>query len=334
MDPLLFSIERGRKMAGWKMKLVSILLLISALAPGAWAAEESFPTRPLELVVPFTAGGSTDVMARNMVADAARFLSHQPVVVVNKAGGGTIVASRYVLEANRNDGYTLYCMTASSGMIAPMMHKADFTWRDFIGIAQIMLGGDTFYVRADAPFKTLAQFIEYAKQHPGEIKYATAGAGTSPHLAMSAVAGVTGINIKHIPTKGDSEAITAVLGGHVVACTGNPISFQSYVTAGKLLCLAQFGEKRYDLPDVPTLKEQGIDVVVDLWRWVVVPKNTPAARVKVLGAAFKNILLDKTTSTNLQKIGVPVAYLPPEEYEGVMKNSEEAVTKVMKYFKP
>jgi len=294
---------------------------------------EGFPTKPLELVVPFAAGGGTDVMCRTAVARIAPFLNHQPVVVINKTGAATVAASKFVLDG-RDDGYTLYSTSTSSMMIVPLMQRTGFSWKDFIGIAQVLRGGDGFYVRADFPHNTLEKFIEYAKQNPGKIKYSSAGTGSTTHLAMEGFAAFAGIDIKHIPTKGDAEAVTAILGGHVVAASGSLSPYKPHLESGKLKCLAQYGVQRDKLfPQIPTFKEQGIDVVVDLWRWVVAPKGVPADRVKILAAAFKNILHDTDTLATLEKVGNPVSYLPPEEYEKVMKESEVAIAKLLKIAK-
>ena len=315
---------------GHRMTWIASLFAFSLLATQAWGAE-GFPTKPLELVVPYAAGGSTDVMCRTIVARAAPFLNNQPCVVVNKVGGGTVVGSRYVLDG-RNDGYTLYSTSTSSMMIAPVVNKTNFSWRDFIGICQTMLGSDALYVRADAPFKTLDQFVEYAKQNPGKIKYSTSGAGGSPHLSVEGLAAAKGISLKQIPTKGDAEAVTALLGGHVMAASGNPIAYQPHVDAGKLRCLAQFSAERDKafLPNIPTYKELGVDVVVDLWRWVVVPKAVSPEKIKFLREAFTKILRDKETLTALEKIQCPVSYLPGEDYEKIMTKSEAAIMPLIK----
>jgi tripartite-type tricarboxylate transporter receptor subunit TctC len=323
--------ERGEGMNRSRMGVwIVSLFAYSVLATQAWGAE-GFPTKPLELVVPYAAGGSTDVMCRTIVARAAPFLNNQPCVVVNKVGGGTVVGSRYVLDG-RNDGYTLYSTSTSSMMIAPVVNETNFSWRDFIGICQTMLGSDALYVRADAPFKTLDQFVEFAKQNPGKIKYSTSGAGGSPHLSVEGLAAAKGISLKQIPTKGDAEAITALLGGHVMAASGNPIAYQPHVDAGKFLCLAQFGAERDKafLPKVPTYKEQGVDVVVDLWRWVVVPKTVSLEKIRFLREAFTKLLKDKETLTALEKIQCPVSYLPGEDYEKVMTKSEAAIMPLIK----
>jgi tripartite-type tricarboxylate transporter receptor subunit TctC len=292
---------------------------------------DPFPTKPLEIVVPYVAGGSTDVMVRTIVARAAPHFRNQPVVVVNKAGGATVVGSRYVLD-NRNDGYTLYSTSAASMMIAPVINKTNFTWRDFIGIAQTMLGSDALYVPGDAPYNTLEKFIEYAKQNPGKVKYTTAGTGGSSHLPMEGFAMAQGLVIKHIPTKGDAENITALLGGHVTSGAGNPIAFHPHVASGKFKCLVQFGAERDKdfLPNVPTFKEFGIDVAVDLWRWVVVPKGVPPERVRFLAEAFKKIFQDKDVLASLEKIQCPASYLPPEDYEKAMKASEASILPLIK----
>ncbi len=306
--------------------------LAGLLFTGAQAlSADSFPSKPLEIVVPYVAGGSTDVMVRTIVARAVPFFNNQPVIVVNKAGGGTIVGSRYVLD-NRNDGYTLYSISTASMMIAPVINKAPFSWKDFTGIAQTMLGSDALYIPADAPYSTLEKFIEYAKQNPGKVKYTTAGTGGSSHLPMEGLAAAKGLVLKHIPTKGDAENIAALMGGHVIAGAGNPIAFQPHVASGKFRCLAQFGAERDKafLPNIPTFKESGIDVVVDLWRWVVVPKGVPPERVKFLAEAFKKIFQDKEVLASLEKIQCPAYYLPPEDYEKAMKASEASILPLIK----
>lgn len=317
-----------------RRRMIARVLFLWAFLAGAQVWGADFPTKPLELVVPYAAGGSTDVMCRTIVVRATPFFNNQPIVVVNKAGGGTVVGSRYVLDG-RNDGYTLYSTSTSSMMIAPVVNKATFSWKDFIGIAQTMLGGDAVYVKADAPYNTLEKFIEYARQNPGKLKYSSSGTGGSPHLSMEGFAAAKGISIKQIPTKGDAEAVTALLGGHVAAAAGNPIAYQPHVDAGKIKCLAQFGAERDKafLPNVPTFKEQGVDVTVDLWRWIVVPKGVPPERVKFLADAFKKLLQDKVTLASLEKIQCPVSYLPPEDYEKAMKKSEASVLPLIKISK-
>ena len=306
--------------------------LLACLIMGTQAGGvDNFPTKPLEIVVPYVAGGSTDVMVRTIVARATPYFRNQPVVVVNKAGGATIVGSRYVLD-NRNDGYTLYSTSTASMMIAPVINKAPFSWRDFIGIAQTMMGSDALYVPGDAPYNTLEKFIEYAKQNPGMVKYTTAGTGGSSHLPMEGFAMARGLVLKHIPTKGDAENIAALMGGHVTAGAGNPIAFGPHVASGKFKCLVQFGAERDKafLPDIPTFKEFGIDVAVDLWRWVVVPKGVPPERVKFLAEAFKKIFQDKEVLASLEKIKCPASYLPPEDYEKAMMASEASILPLIK----
>jgi tripartite-type tricarboxylate transporter receptor subunit TctC len=318
------------------MKRNGLIFLVAGLLVG-WImgtparGADDFPTKPLEIVVPYVAGGSTDVMVRTIVARAAPQFRNQPVMVVNKPGGATVVGSRYVLD-NRNDGYTLYSTSAASMMIAPVINKTNFSWRDFMGIAQTMLGSDALYVPGDAPYNTLEKFIEYAKQNPGKIKYTTAGTGGSSHLPMEGFAVAKGLVLKHIPTKGDAENITALMGGHVAAGAGNPIAFQPHAASGKFKCLVQFGAERDKafLPNIPTFKEFGIDVAVDLWRWVVVPKGVPPERVKFLAEAFKKIFQDKEVLASLEKIQCPASYLPPEDYEKAMQASEASILPLIK----
>jgi tripartite-type tricarboxylate transporter receptor subunit TctC len=319
-------MNRCKMMAGI-VSLFSICLFASQV----WGAE-AFPTKRFELVNPYAAGGSTDVMCRTIAARATPFLNNQPCVVVNKVGGGTVIGSKYVLMEGHNDGYILFSSSTSSVMIAPVINKAGFSWKDFTGICQTMLGSDAFFVRADGPFTNLQKFIEYAKQNPGKVKFSSSGTGTSPHLGGEGLAAVKGISIKHIPTKGDSEALAALLGGHVMAASMNPLAALPHVAAGKLRCLAQYGAERDKavMPNVPTYKEQGVDVVLDLWRWIVVPKGTDPERVKFLREAFRKIFQDKETLSALEKIQCPASYLPGEEYEKRMMKSEAAVIPLIK----
>ncbi len=321
-------MSRNQKILG--LSVLGAMMLIGQAGFGA----ETFPSKPLELIVPYSAGGSTDVMCRALVARAAPYLNNQPVLVVNKPGAGTVAASKYVLDG-RNDGHTLYSTSTSSMMIAPVVNKGGYSWKDFIGIAQVMLGGDAFWVRTDFQGDTIEKFVDYAKQNPGKIKYSSPGVGTTNHLAMEGFAAVKGISIKHIPTKGDAEAVTAIIGGHVVAAAGNPISYQPHADAGKIKCLAQFGGVRdmAFMPKMPTFKEMGIDVVVDLWRWVVVPKGVPPERVKILAEAFRRVLQDKEILAALEKIQCPVSYVPIEGYEKVMKDSAATILPLIKMAK-
>ena len=319
-------MKRSKMMAG-----IVCLAALCLLAGPVWGAE-AFPTKPFELVQPFASGGSTDVMCRTIVARATPYLDNQPCVVVTKAGGGTVIGSKFVLDGFHTDGYTLFSSSTSSVMIAPVVNKAGFSWRDFIGINQVMLGSDALFVLADGPFTNLAKFIEYAKQNPGKIKYSSSGTGTSPHLGGEGLAAVAGISIKHIPTKGDAEALVALLGGHVMAASMNPLAALPHVAAGKIRCIAQYGSERDKQvqPNVPTLKEQGVNVELDLWRWIVVPKGVAPEKVKYLRAAFAKIFQDKETLAALEKIQCPASYRPGEDYEKVMMKSEAAVGPLIK----
>lgn len=317
---------KKQRMILWFVCLLTSFFMIRD-AMGA----EVFPTKPLELVVPFAAGGSTDVMCRTLVARAAPFLNNQPVIVVNKAGGTTVVGSRYVLDG-RNDGYTLYSISSASMMTVPIIQKTGYSWRDFVGIAQTWIGSGALWVKADFPYDTMEKFIEYAKQNPGKIKYSSTGAGTQDSLAMEGLAADKGIVIKNVPTKGDSEAILALLGGQVVAAIGPPLIYKQHLDAGKIKCLGQYGTERDKsiLPNIPTFKEKGVNVAMDIWRWIVVPKGVPPERVKVLSDAFKKILHDEATRASMEKIQSPVLYLPPEEYERSMKRSEAVIVPLIK----
>jgi tripartite-type tricarboxylate transporter receptor subunit TctC len=306
-------------------------IIILSIMSGPVYGAENFPTRPLELIVPYNAGGGTDLMCRAMVLEAAQYLNNQPVLVVNKTGASTIVGSRYTME--KKDGYTLLTTSPGNLTIAPPVNKASFTWRDFIGIAEVNRGGNALFVRSDSPVNTFEKFIDYAKKNPGQIKYTTAGVGSVAHLAMEGLAATLGLDIKHIPTKGgDTDSILALLGGHVMAGTGEGPAFTAQIDAGKLKRIVQFGSERFmaEAPDVKTFREHGINVAVDIWRWLVVSKDTPPERVKYLDEAFRKILLDKKTQANMEKVNFPVSYRPAADYAKIMKDSEDTLMPIMK----
>jgi tripartite-type tricarboxylate transporter receptor subunit TctC len=327
---LKINFKREEKMRNFRNIAYGFVLFFSVMAIFNVNAAD-FPNKPLELVVPFGAGGGTDVNARTMVARIAHHINNQPVIVVNKTGGGTVIGSRYVLDG-RNDGYTLFLASPSAIMLAPMIHKTEFTWRNFVGINQVAEGNDGLYVKADSPFKTLKELITYAKENPGKIKYVTPGAGSINHLEGQGMCVAEGIDIRPIHTKSDAECLTAILGGHVQVAIATLGAFQTHVEAGTLRCLGQFPQQREKaFPNLPTIKEQGVNVYFDCWRWLLVPKGVPADRIKILAGAFRKVLLeDKETIAALDKIKNPVLYRPPEDYEGIMIKDEENIRGMIK----
>ncbi|MXP65663.1 tripartite tricarboxylate transporter substrate binding protein [Roseomonas sp. M0104] len=276
-------------------------------------AQSSFPSRPIRMLVPWAAGGTTDVQMRAFCEAAARHLG-QPVVVENRAGAGGILGPQALLN-EKPDGYVLSQMPISVFRYPQMVDKPPFnTLKDFTWVSH--LTGYLFgvVVRADAPWKTFDEFLAAAKQKPGSINYGTPGVGTSLHLTMEQIAGQRGLEWTHVPFRGFSENVTALLGGQIHALADSS-GWAEMVKDGRLRLLVTWGPERAKrFPDTPTLKELGIDIVSTSPYGVAGPKGMDPAVVRVLDAAFKKAVTDPQHTAILDRYDMPVIYMGPEEY--------------------
>ena len=293
------------------------LLAISSLAllsTTAWAqGADSFPTKPIKLLVGFPAGGPTDITMRVIAEQASKTLG-QPIVVENKPGaGGTLPAS--TVQMSPPDGYTI---GQSPLGIFRMGYVQKTTWDPLKDLSYIInLTGYTFglTVPANSPFNSWQDFVAYAKANPGKITYGSAGGNlTSPHLTMERIAEAAGIQLTHVPFKGSADLAQALLGGHVMAAADSS-AFVPYVESGKAKLLNVWGAQRMErFPAAPTLKELGIDIVQTSPYGLVAPKGTPPEVVKKLHDAFKKALEDKTSVEALGKYDMLPNYMGSAQY--------------------
>ena len=217
----------------------SVLLLVLGFAVPAMA---EYPVKPVQLLIPYGGGGSTDVCAR-MLANLAQKDFAKPIVVVNRPGGGGVLMHELLAQA-RPDGYTLGIVPTGVLTRTPFLRKVRYNAdKDFTYIMLFALWQYGLVVKADSPWKTLPEFIDYAKKNPGKVTYSTAGTGSAQYLAMEYLAKKEGIKWTHIPYKGGINAVTAVLGGHVTACA-QAIEWKPYVESGQLRLLAVLGAER------------------------------------------------------------------------------------------
>lgn len=258
-----------------------------SVAPRLATAQDSYPSRPIKLLVGFAAGGATDTTFRKLGELAARQLG-QPIIVENRPGAGATLAPSTMAKTEPPDGYTIAAATA--GLLRyPYMQKVDWDpIKDFTWIAG--LGGYTFVlaVNADSPLKTTADLIAYAKKNPDSLTVATAGAGTTMHLLAESLAGMADVKITHVGYKGSSEAVTAILGGHTMATVDAIGTILPYVESGKMRVLLSFDPQPVtSLPGAPTAKSLGYDLVYPAPYGLVGPKGMPPAVVDKLYQAFK-----------------------------------------------
>jgi tripartite-type tricarboxylate transporter receptor subunit TctC len=290
--------------------LFSIMMLGLFAAP-SWAAE--FPSKPVTLIVPYTAGGATDVTMR-VLADTTKKYLGQPVIVENKPGGGGTVGGATMAATAKPDGYTIAQLPIPIFRYPYMMKVNWDPLKDFTYI--IGVSGYTFgvVVRSDSPWKTWKEFIAYAKANPGKVKYATPGAGTSPHIGMEKIALKEGIKWTQVPMKGGSESTAAILGGHVTA-TADSTGWAPSVDSGNLRLLCTWGSERTKRwPRVPILKEIGLNMVINSPFGLAGPKGMDPKVAKILHDAFKKGMEDPAYLNVLEKFDMEPNYMNSKDY--------------------
>lgn len=310
-------LMKHRMKKGFMFTMVLILTLIM----GACSQSGNFPKKEISIIVPYSAGGGTDAVAR-AVADAAKDHLGQSVVVVNKTGAGGAVGMGEGANA-KPDGYTVTMITVELTTLPPQ-NLASFTSDDFIPIIQVNAEPAAITVKADAPWNTVEEFINYAKAHPGEVSVGNSGVGAIWHLAAAAVEKTAGIEFKHVPYEGAAPAVTALLGGHIEAVTVSPAEVASQVNAGELKMLGVVSDERSKtFPDVPTLKESGYDVAVETWRGLAVPKGTPEEVVDTLTDAFTKAVNEESFKEFMTKSGLTIAVLDGEGFSKVLDRDNQ-----------
>ena len=308
-----------------RISVVLFLTLTLAMAMPVQAAE--FPTKEVQIIVPYAAGGATDLVFRALAASTSKYLG-KAVVVVNKPGGGGAVGVTEAMQA-RPDGYTL--LTAITPLtILPHQVRTAFTYRSFEPVINVVQDPAMFQVRADSPWKTLREFLDYARKNPGMITVGNSGAGGGVHLIALAFEKAAGVTFNHIPFAGGGPSVTALLGGHVNAVSVSPPEGIPHVRAGKLRIIALFSEKRMpDFPDVATVREQGVDFAMGQWRGLAAPKGTPPEVIRALHDAFKKGMDDPAFTKNAADMSVALAYVGSAEFGKLMAADDQRYAKLV-----
>ncbi|NUZ05580.1 tripartite tricarboxylate transporter substrate binding protein [Piscinibacter koreensis] len=291
------------------------LLAVAALACAAGPLHaQSFPTKPITLIVPWPAGGSTDRHHRLLAELAGKHLG-QNIVIENRPGGGGTLGPGNMAMTARPDGYTISQFPL--GMLRiPHMQKVpwdplkDFTF--IMGVSGYTFG---FTVRSDSPYKTFNDYIEAARKNPGKIDYGSTGIGSSPHLLLEEVAINAKVQLNHIPFKGNADLQSALLGGHVMA-QSDATGWDKFVDSGQMRLLVTFGERRTKRwPQVPTAQELGYNVVSQSPYGLVGPKGMDPAVVKVIHDAFKKAIDDPRHAELMEQLNQEVWYRTGDEYQ-------------------
>ena len=305
----------------FKSILKATLVMTFMVMLGGIATAGTFPSKPLTIIVPYSAGGGTDLQARAITSVARQYLG-QPVVVANKSGGGGAVGAAFVAKS-RPDGYTLLFAVPAVIVIKPYMTKTPYSFSDLEPLMRVSDSPRILVAGSQQPWKTLDDFIAYARKNPGAIKYASSGPGTSTHIAMEGFAMKAGIKLSHIPFKGCAKATAAILGGHAACFGAIPSECLPYIESGKMRALAVFSEERLpELPDIPTLKEKGIDFSDSSTRAFFVPKGLQPEVKAALHDGFKKVMDDKSFRDLFSKLGEKPAYLDGESLEKILQKQQ------------
>ena len=316
------------------MKTVHTTLAAMLLAlAGAAAAQSNYPDKPITMIVPFPPGGVADTVARPVAEALARELG-QTVIVENRAGAGGATGIGAASRAPA-DGYTLL-MSLSSISILPeadkiLSRKPQFTIDQFKPIARFTADPTVLVVRADAPWKTLAEFVADLKTKPGKFNYGSSGNYGTMHVPMEMLKSSAGISVTHIPYTGAGPAVLALLGGQVDALSTGPASVLAHITAGKVRALAHWGDKPLaSLPSVPSLKGAGYPAQFAQWSALFVPAGTPDAVVQKLRAAARKAAADPQVVATISKAGSPIEYLDAPEFQTYWDADAKVMTEAVR----
>jgi tripartite-type tricarboxylate transporter receptor subunit TctC len=291
--------------------LRAALLAVCGIAIACPAFAQTFPARPITMICPWPPGGSTDTHLRQFAQIASKYLG-QNVVVENKPGAGGMLGPGLMARTAQPDGYTVSQLPVGAFRI-PHMQKVDWDpLRDFTYI--IGITGYTFgvVVKADSPFKSLKDMLEYARTNPGKLSYGSTGNGTSPHLLMEELGMKAGVQFLHVPFKGNADSTQALMGGHVMA-QSDATGWGRHVDAGAFRLLVTFGEKRTKW-NAPTAKELGVDIVSYSPYGMVAPKGLDPKLQRFLHDAFRKALDDPEHLKVLAQLDQVYWYKSSEEY--------------------
>jgi tripartite-type tricarboxylate transporter receptor subunit TctC len=303
---------------------------IAACGLGTSAARAEWPERTVTIIVPYAAGGNTDVMAR-IAAEEFQKAFGQSFIIENVLGAGGAVAAQRVARS-APDGYTLMFASTAQFAVAPAMQKVTYDpLKDFIPIAVFGSSFSILAVNAALPVKTLPEFVDYAKKHPGALNYGSGGAGTIGHLTTAAFAKRAGLDLVHVPYRGGAQATSDLLSGQINIYFGNSIELLPHQNGDKIRLLAVATDKRVSqAPNLPTVSEFYPGFYMPAWNGLLAPANTPAKITDALAAQMKTMLSRKETIDRLLELGVVAGGPSKDEFRKYMVGEQASFGTVIK----
>jgi tripartite-type tricarboxylate transporter receptor subunit TctC len=305
--------------------IILVVGFVALLSVSAWS--QTFPTKPITLLINSAPGQLGDITTRATAAKAEKILGKPFEYVNNNAGGGAVAFS--IIKKVKPDGYTIMSTATGNLIWLPFTRPVDYKLEDYTPIATNLVMTSGVVVKADSPWKTFKELVAYAKQNPGKVSYAITSAGVPMDIAMQYVAKQEGIRWTAVPTPG-SDPNTMLLGGHVTAYSGST-SWLQHVRSGAFRLLAMHSSKRLkEFPDVPTFKELGYDFVHETYSVFLAPKGTPEPVIKKIDEALRKALEDKEVADLYGKFGVDLAYRNHVQTTKDIYESRDIVGRAMK----
>lgn len=304
-----------------------LMMALALVALGASGQEPAFPQRgPIEITVLFPAGSSADVTARVLADGMSRHLG-QKVLVVNRPGAGGAIGYKYV-QSQKPDGYALVW---NSNSISTTYHSGQlaFDYRAFDAVARVLSESVVLAVRADAAWRTLAELVAEAKAKPKIISVGHSGIGSHTHISLSAMLRAAGMDVNEVPF-GAAQVVPSLLGGHVGAVVQFPGALAGPIKQKQVRLLASLTEGRDPAwPDVPTAREQGVDVALDAWRGIAVPRGTPAQAIRALEESIRRTTESEEFRKAAANLNVRPAFLPAAEFSELISKEDAALSRLM-----
>ncbi|HET7595822.1 MAG TPA: tripartite tricarboxylate transporter substrate binding protein [Burkholderiales bacterium] len=312
----------------WSASLVQLPLLAAMLA-AVPAEAQNYPSRPVRILVPLAAGGGMDTVTRSLAQKLSDSYG-QTVVVDNRPGAGSLVSLEILANA-APDGYTLMMISATT-VIYPLLYKSRFeVARDFTPVAQMTAQGYALVVHPSIPAKSVAQLVDYIRARPGQLNYASSGIGSPIHMTTELFQSATGTRMTHVPFKGMGAAYGDLLGGRIQLSFATIISSLAHVKAGRLRALAVTPDKRAPImPDVPTLKEAGVPVVVVNWYGLIAPPRTPQALVARISAEAVKAMQAPEMAKRLIAEGSEAVTSSPQAFAAHLRDEQAQWRRVIK----
>ena len=313
--------------------LICLLLVNTAVfaAGGKQAAGGSsapaYPTRNITMICPWAAGGGTDAILRALSQAAEKQLG-VTITVENRTGGAGAIGHAAIKNA-RPDGYTIGMITFEINSL-PQQGLIDFTYADYDPVIRVNADAAALTVKADAPYNSVKEFVEYCKANPNTVSIGNSAPGSVWHIGAGLLANETGIQVKHIAFEGAAPAVTALAGGHIQAVSVSLAEVKSQLDAGNVKCLGIMDTRRSALyPNIPTFQDQGYNITYYTWRGIALPKGVDPAIRDTVVKAFTAAINDPGFTTTAANLNLNLAFMAPADFAKFLKENYDAVTKTL-----